>query len=93
MSEQRKKTHIGIETANYGIVGIEIKEFENWFFNLTADDLIRLDFTVKEYNTVKKIFLKNELDKTYSPLVYDFAVSMLNQKIDEGRVVFERHFF
>lgn len=93
MKEPVKKTHIGIETANYGIVGIEIKKFKAWFFKLSQEDLIRLDYTVKEYNTVKRILLRDQLNKIYSPLVYDFVVSMLNEGINEGNVLFEKTVF
>jgi len=89
----KKPEYIAIETANYGFIEIELKRLEDWIFSLSKDDLIRLDFTEEEHRRVKNLFLRNQLRKTYSPLIYDFAVSMLNDMIAKRRVVFERHLF
>lgn len=89
----KKPEYIAIETANYGYISIELKELKDWIFSLSKDDLIRLDFTDEEHRRVKNLFLRNQLRKTYSPLIYDFAVTMLNEMIAKRRVVFERHFF
>lgn len=88
-----KKEYIAIETWNYGIVQIGLKELQDWIFQLSKDDLMKWDFTDEELRKVKKLFLRKQLRKTYSPLVYDFAVSMLNDMIDQGRVIFEKHYF
>ena len=93
MSTEGKRDYILIETGNYGLVEIELKELKDWIFKLSVEDLIRLDFTEKEHRKVKGMFLRNELRKTYSHLVYDFAVSMLNDMIRQRRVVFEKHIF
>lgn len=93
MSFKKNVEYIAVETANYGFVTIELRELRDWIFSLSKDDLIRLDFTEEEHRTVKNLFLKNQLRKTYSPLIYDFAVSMLNDMISKRRVVFQRHFF
>lgn len=93
MSIKKKPEYIALETANYGFVTIELRKLRDWIFQLTKDDLIRLDFTDEEHRKVKNLFLRNQLRKTYSPLIYDFAVSMLNDMIAKRRVVFERHLF
>jgi len=93
MSTEGKRDYIAIETGNYGLVEIELKELKDWIFQLSRDDLIEWDFTDEEHRRVKGMFLRNELRKTYSPLVYDFAVSMLNDMIRRKRVIFERHLF
>ena len=93
MSTEGKTDYILIETGNYGLVEIELKELKDWIFQLSRDDLIEWDFTDEEHRRVKRLFLRNEERRTYSPLVYDFAVSMLNYMIERRRVVFEKHLF
>ncbi|MDD4714893.1 MAG: hypothetical protein PHT72_05475 [Candidatus Absconditabacteria bacterium] len=88
-----KTEYIAVETWNYGIVQIELKELKDWIFQLSKDDLMKWDFTEEELRQVKSLFLRKQLRKTYSPLIYDFAISMLNDMIDKQRVVFEKHYF
>ena len=93
MSSEGKTDYILIETGNYGLVEIELKELKDWIFQLSRDDLIEWDFTDEEHRRVKDLFLRNEQRKTYLPLVYDFAISMLNDMIRQRRVVFEKQLF
>ena len=93
MSLKKKTDYIAIETGNYGYVTIELRELKEWIFKLSVEDLIRLDFTEEEHRKVKRLFLRDQIRRTYSPLVYDFAISMLNEKVDEENALFERHFF
>lgn len=88
-----KTEYIAVETWNYGIVQIELRELKAWIFQLSKDDLMKWDFTEEELRKVKSLFLRKQLRKTYSPLIYDFAISMLNEMIDKQRVVFEKHYF
>lgn len=93
MNPEGKREYIAIETGNYGIVEIELKPLKKWIFQLSREDLIQWDFTEEEHRRVKGLFIRKELRKTYSPLVYDFAISMLNDMIRRKRVVFEKHLF
>jgi len=93
MSLKKKTDYIAIETGNYGYVTIELRELKEWIFKLSVEDLIRLDFTEEEHRTVKELFIRNRIRRTYSPLVYDFAISMLNEMVNEEMVLYERHFF
>lgn len=93
MNTEGKREYIAIETGNYGIVEMELSELEKWIFQLSSEDLMQWDFTEEEHRKVKKLFLRKQLRKTYSPLVYDFAVSMLNDMIRRKNVIFEKHLF
>ena len=93
MSFKKRTDYIAIETGNYGYITIELRKLKEWIFKLSVEDLIRLDFTEEEHRTVKELFIRNRIRRTYSPLVYDFAISMLNEKVDEENALFERHFF
>jgi hypothetical protein len=93
MNPEGKREYIAIETGNYGYVSIELKELKGWVLHLSREDLIKLDFTEEECRRVKSLFLRKQIRKTYSPLVYDFAVSMLNDMIEKKRVIFEKHLF
>ena len=90
---KKQRNYIAIETGNYGYVTIEVRELKDWIFQLSKDELVRLDFTDEEHRRVKSLFLRKQLRKTYSPLVYDFALSMLNEKVTEEMILYERHFF
>ena len=93
MSFKKRTDYIAIETGNYGYITIELRKLKEWIFKLSVEDLIRLDFTEEEHRKVKRLFLRDQIRRTYSPLVYDFAISMLNEKVDEENALFERHFF
>lgn len=90
---KKKSEYIAIETGNYGYVTIELSELKEWVFGLSSEDLIQWDFTEEELRKVKSLFLRNQIRKTYSPLVYDFALSMLNAKANEELSLFEKHLF
>lgn len=89
----KKSEYIAVETGNCGYVTIELSELERWIFQLTSDDLMQWDFTEEEHKKVKKLFLRKQLRKKYSPLVYDFAIAMLNAKANEEISFFEKYFF
>lgn len=89
----KKGEYIAIETANFGYVTIELRELKEWIFQLSNEDLMRLDFTEEELRRVKKLFLTGKIRKTYSPLVYDFALSMLNEKANEAISLYKRRLF
>ena len=89
MSLKKNTDYIAIETGNYGYVTIEVRELKEWVFRLSKDDIVRMNFTDEELRRVKSIFLRKQLRKTYSPLIYDFALAMINAKANEMLSLFE----
>lgn len=80
---KKRSDYIAIETGNYGYVTIELRELKDWVFGLSSEDLMQIGFTDEELRKVKKLFLRKQIGKVYSPLIYDFALSMINVKATE----------